>query len=67
MKVTIEPSNKEFPGATVSIDLRHDDESTPEIVEAVMGALVLYGHSKTCVVEAAAAYAEKNPVTNSEN
>lgn len=58
MKITIAPSTNQPGYNSVTIDLRTDDESTTEAVEAALDAIVAYGHSRSNVKEAALGWAE---------
>ena len=56
MRITIEPSDPNFPARTIIVDARNDEESTDAAVVDVLNALVLYGHDIANVKEAANDY-----------
>lgn len=54
MKIIIKPTDPTLTGATVvTIDTMCDDETTPEIVDAALRAIIAAGHQQVNVVRAA--------------
>ena len=60
MKITISPSYKEENHLSATVDTLTNDDTTEQIVEAALAAIIAVGHRPKNVAEAAEKYAGEN-------